>query len=41
MKTLHFSTTINTSKEKVWDTLFGVVQDKFGKVWMLNFDKKE
>ncbi|GAA5521344.1 VOC family protein [Aliifodinibius salicampi] len=27
--------------EKSWGALFGVVQDKFGKVWMLNFDKKQ
>lgn len=32
---------IEPLKEKAWGALFGVVQDKFGKVWMLNFDKKD
>lgn len=32
---------IEPLKEKAWGALFGVVQDKFGKVWMLNFDKRE
>lgn len=31
---------IEPLKENFWDTLFGVVQDKFGKVWMLNFNKE-
>lgn len=27
-------------EEKSWGGLFGVVEDEFGKVWMLNLDKK-
>jgi PhnB protein len=32
---------IDPLEEKSWGALFGVVRDKFGKVWMLNFDKKQ
>lgn len=32
---------IDPLEEKSWGALFGVVQDKFGKVWMLNFDKTQ
>lgn len=32
---------IDPLEEKSWGALFGVVQDKFDKVWMLNFDKKQ
>lgn len=32
---------IEPLEEKSWGALFGVVQDKFGKVWMLNFDKSQ
>ena len=32
---------IEPLEEKSWGALFGVVQDKFGKVWMLNFDKNQ
>ncbi|MDN3687659.1 VOC family protein [Cyclobacterium jeungdonense] len=28
-------------KESLWGSLFGVVQDRFGKVWMLDFEKKQ
>ncbi|MCW9705522.1 VOC family protein [Fodinibius salsisoli] len=34
-------TIIEPLEEKSWGALFGVTNDKFGKVWMLNFDKKE
>lgn len=30
---------IDKLQETFWGALFGIVQDKFGKVWMLNFDK--
>lgn len=32
---------IEPLEEKSWGALFGVVQDKFGKVWMVNFDKNQ
>lgn len=30
---------IDPLEEKSWGALFGVVQDKFGTVWMMNFNK--
>jgi len=32
---------IDTLKDSFWGSMFGVVQDKFGKVWMLNHEKKQ
>lgn len=31
---------IDSLKDSFWGSIFGMVQDKFGKVWMLNFEKK-
>ncbi|MEX2513990.1 MAG: VOC family protein [Cyclobacteriaceae bacterium] len=32
---------IDDLKESFWGSLFGVVQDRFGKVWMLDFENKQ
>lgn len=32
---------LDVLKVSFWGSLFGTVQDKFGKVWMLNFDKNQ
>lgn len=32
---------IDDLKDAPWGAMFGVVQDKFGKVWMMNFDTSE
>lgn len=32
---------LDSLERKSWGAIFGVVQDKFGKVWMLNYEKDE
>lgn len=32
---------IDSLKQQFWGAFLGVVQDKFGKVWMLNYEKEE